>query len=426
MPLFFCGISRGGISGHKNADMNSLGAEINSIDEKREWPEQHPASHKVEAVPGKVVWLTSFVPPYAVSMYQSVGEQLQDFLLLLSTEMEKGRTWTPDVSLPNTRIQRTLSWTYQSRHPNGSSQKLQSHFPYDTVPLLLKEKPQVVISSELGTRTLQALAYRLMRPSTRLIVKATLSEVTEQGRGRLRNWLRRILLKRADAVMTNGQSGARYLGRFGVPSEKLFIVPSTTEMTELMRVPLQRPSGAAFRLLYVGRLIQSKGLLPFFEVLRAWATAHVARVLHLSVVGSGELQSSLQEFGFPANVIVEFVGEVPFAKLPDLYVESGILVLPTFSDEWGLVVNEGMAAGLPVLGSTYGQAVEELVEDGITGWTFRPDYPNEMYAALDRALNTSESCLNEMRNAVRARICDLTPQHAAALVMDAVRFVSRP
>ena len=75
--------------------------------------------------------------------------------------MEKGRTWAPDLSLPNTRIQRTLSWTYQSRHPNGFTETLQSHFPYDTIPLLLKEKPKVVISSELGARTVQALIYRL-------------------------------------------------------------------------------------------------------------------------------------------------------------------------------------------------------------------------------------------------------------------------
>ncbi len=113
------------------------------------------AEHNIEALPARITWIANFIPPYAAWMYQNLGERIQDFRLLLSTGMEKGRTWAPDLSLPNTRIQRTLSWTYQSRHPNGFTETLQSHFPYDTIPLLLKEKPKVVISSELGARTVQ-------------------------------------------------------------------------------------------------------------------------------------------------------------------------------------------------------------------------------------------------------------------------------
>jgi len=381
------------------------------------------AECQAETLPARVTWLANCVPPYAASMYQNVGERLEGFRLLLSTGMEKGRTWTPDLSLPNTRIQRTLSWTYRARHPNGFTDTLQSHFPYDTIPLLLKEKPHVVISNELGARTLQALIYRLLCPATRLIIKATVSEVTEQGRDRLRNWLRRLLLNHADAVLVNGQSGARYLRRFGVPLDKLFIVPSTTDMTALTTVPLEKPSEAALRLLYVGRLIALKGLLPFFDVLREWALRHETRPVDLWVVGSGHLRDSLERYIFPGNVSVRFVGEVSYASLPNIYMECGLLVFPTLADEWGMVVNEAMAAGLPVLGSIYSQAVEELVANGITGWTFRPDCTNEMYAALDRAFNTSERHLNEMRRAARARIKDLTPEKAATLVLDAVRYV---
>ena len=46
-------------------------------------------------------------------------------------------------------------------------------------------------------------------------------------------------------------------------------------------------------------------------------------------------------------------------------IASGIFVLPTLADEWGLVVNEAMASGLPVLGSVYSQAAHELCGDGI-------------------------------------------------------------
>ena len=57
--------------------------------------------------------------------------------------------------------------------------------------------------------------------------------------------------------------------------------------------------------------------------------------------------------------------------MAEVYAKASLFAFPTLADEWGVVVNEAMAAGLPVLGSIYSQAVEELVEDGVSGWVFR-------------------------------------------------------
>jgi len=258
--------------------MLSLGTDTKSFSKEDCGLLEPSAELNVEALSARITWITNFVAPYDVSMYQNLGDRLQDFRLLLSTGMEKCRTWTPNLSLSNARIQRTLSWTYQSRHPNGFTET------YDTIPLLLKEKPKVVISSELGARTVQAVIYRFLCPGTRLIIRAAVSEVSEEGRDRLRNWLRRVLLNHADAVLVNGQSGARYIRRFGVPLEKVFTVPYTTDMTALRGVPLERPLEADLRLLYVGQLIRRKGVLPFFDILREWALRHETRTANLWIV----------------------------------------------------------------------------------------------------------------------------------------------
>jgi hypothetical protein len=81
-----------------------------------------------------------------------------------------------------------------------------------------------------------------------------------------------------------------------------------------------------------------------------------------------------------------------------------------------------MASGIPVLGSLYSGAVEEMVEDGKSGWTFRPDRPPEMYSALDRALSTTPTQLNLMRAHARRRSLEVTPEHTATVVDDALRF----
>jgi hypothetical protein len=110
----------------------------------------------------------------------------------------------------------------------------------------------------------------------------------------------------------------------------------------------------------------------------------------------------------PENLAVRWLDHVPYEHMPEVYADAGILAFPTLADEWGLVVNEAMAAGAPVLGSLYSQAVEELVEDGRTGWTFRPDRPDECRAAIDRAFGASEEELADMRAACRERMASLT------------------
>ena len=63
-----------------------------------------------------------------------------------------------------------------------------------------------------------------------------------------------------------------------------------------------------------------------------------------------------------------------------------------------------MVAGLPVLDSVYAQAVEELVEEGVIGWTsFRPDDPDDIYPTLTRTMSVEGDHLRKMRRQIRPR-----------------------
>jgi glycosyltransferase involved in cell wall biosynthesis len=108
--------------------------------------------------------------------------------------------------------------------------------------------------------------------------------------------------------------------------------------------------------------------------------------------------------------------------MPARYAEAGIMVLPTFADEWGLVVNEALASGLPVLGSVYSSAVEDLVVNGSNGWLFRPDDPDDMYRAIDACLRTPESVLLEMRSKAREVSLRISPEYVVDSIMAAVLY----
>jgi glycosyltransferase involved in cell wall biosynthesis len=371
----------------------------------------------------KVFLFTGCIPPYYRSVFDHLRNLLTGLRIFVSTPMEPDRDWKPEWGDLPVTVQKCWTFPASRQHEQGFSDKTWRHVPYDTLPLLIRHRPDVVISLQLGYRTLQAGLYRKLFPKSRLIIWLGLSEHTEKGFSSGRILQRKVLLRLADAVLVNGRSGKRYLENLGVPRERIFLHPYCAEIVNHLALPVERESMVARRLLYVGQLIARKGLAPFRTVLSKWLREHPDERCEFWIVGDGPLRRELETFPSTPQLQLHFLGSVEYEKLPAIYAQGGILVFPTLSDEWGVVVNEALAAGLPVLGSVYSQAVEELVQDGVTGWTFRPDHPEEMYAALNRAMTTQVEQVAKMRRTGRQRIRELTAEYGTKSFIAAINFV---
>ncbi len=182
---------------------------------------------------------------------------------MISTRSEANRTWEPNFGGLDVIVQKCITRSRTWRHPKGFTETVYTHFPYDTIPELGRYRPDVVISGEFGFRTISAAIYRLLDRRTRLIIWGTLSECTEQDRGRVREFLRKSLLRIADALVVNGHSGARYLQSFGVDPASIFLVFTTTDVAAFARVPVTRTGPAAHRMLYSGRLWSASACFRF-------------------------------------------------------------------------------------------------------------------------------------------------------------------
>jgi glycosyltransferase involved in cell wall biosynthesis len=367
-------------------------------------------------LPLRVAVLINFVPPYLLPVLQKLSSKVADLRVFVSTTMEADRSWRVDWTGLQVMVQKTVT---------AAVRRGFLHFPYDTIPLLRNFRPDIVISSQLGARTLQSFLYCKMSPNARLITWADLSEHSECETGKMRLAIRQVLLQSSDAVLVNGSSGARYVERLGAQAKSIFHLPFVRDMNDFCSLPVTRESAMSHRLLYVGRLVANKGLSLFLAALARWKRRHPRRLDECWVVGEGPLQHELEQSARSNDLNVKFLGHVPFDELHRIYGSAGIFAFPTLGDTWGVVVNEALAAGLPVLGSRFSQAVEELVEDGVNGWTFRPDQSAEIDAALDRALNTPESALQQMRAAARARVERLTPEFAATRIIEAIIAAGR-
>ena len=368
----------------------------------------------------RLVFLMNVIAPYHKPVLDELSRRYEHFRILLSTPMESNRSWRLEWEGLDVAVQKNFTLNRRWRHPKGFTEPLFVHVPIDTIGQLEAFKAEVVVSWEMGMRTILAAGYRRIRRRTKLMVWAEFAESTEHGRGRARHLLRKVLHHAIDAFIVTGNSGARYLSSLGIPEHKIHRIVYTTDVSKFAAMPLERPAGSARRLLYVGQLIERKGLMPFLEVLKGWCSQHPEENVAFTLAGDGPQRTELATGSLPNNLSLTLLGNIAYEALPEIYMQSDIFVFPTLADTWGVVVNEALAGGMPVLGSVYGQAVSELVRDGVNGWTFRPDVNSEVAGALNRALATAPEKLHAMRNDARQTALRLTPEYVAALVDQAI------
>ena len=135
--------------------------------------------------------------------------------------------------------------------------------------------------------------------------------------------------------------------------------------------------------LFSGSLIERKGV-----DLVAAAFVRLAREVsnvRLRIVGDGELRESLVQTLRLVSERVEFVGFKDWDELPLEYARADVLCVPSRYDGWGLVVPEGLAAGLPVIATDRMGSALEFVESGRNGWLIRAGDEEALFEAMREA-----------------------------------------
>jgi glycosyltransferase involved in cell wall biosynthesis len=136
--------------------------------------------------------------------------------------------------------------------------------------------------------------------------------------------------------------------------------------------------------------------------------------VRLRIVGDGELRESLVRTLRPVSERVEFVGFKDWHELPAEYAAADVLCVPSRYDGWGLVVPEGLAAGLPVIAADRMGAALEFVESGRNGWLIRAGDEEALFDAMCQATVVP---LGEMSVRARESVSEHTLRNGA------IRFV---
>jgi len=223
----------------------------------------------------------------------------------------------------------------------------------------------------------------------------------------LRDSVLAVIYKFVDGFLAIGTLNSEYYRSLGIPESKIFQVPyavdndrftdsikNKSDIRKSVRkkfdLPLDRPV-----VLYASKLTRRKhpdALIKAMAILRSEGCESA-----LFLVGAGELEAELKNLthslGLDADVI--FGGFINQAELPQIYAASDIFVLPSENEPWGLVVNEVMCAGLPIITSKGMGCVPDLVKNGINGYHVTAGSETEIAECLNRLLN-NESLRDQM------------------------------
>ena len=209
---------------------------------------------------------------------------------------------------------------------------------------------------------------------------------------RFKEHIIRYFTTRAAGALTIGTANDRYWEHYGVPAERRFLAPIAVD-NEVFRAaaeenrPLRReirrsldlPPGRL--LMFAGRLAPEKNIE---RLLRAMSYCPAGR-FSLLILGSGPLEAALRQQGCRLGLEnIFFRSFRPQAEVARVYAAVDGLILPSLSEGWGLVVNEAMASGLPVLVSQRCGCAVDLVREGENGFLFDPTSEKSISAALLR------------------------------------------
>ncbi|MBU3956518.1 glycosyltransferase family 4 protein [bacterium] len=247
--------------------------------------------------------------------------------------------------------------------------------------------------------------------------------------GFIKNFLtelyKKIIVPKFDSYVTYGTSAREQLAHYGAQYKKIVVGCNTVDIEWFMAKSRQisevkrkdfKERFSAKNVLYVGDFMSRKGVFNLIKAFEKLNNKNVGLIL----VGDGPEKSKYLEYINSHKICnIFFEGFIHKENIIKYYKIADIFVLPSFNEVWGLVVNEAMACGLPILSSVFAGATRDIVKDGVNGYSFDPNNIDELTVKL-RDLLTDDKKRIEMGQKSIEIIKYKTPAFYAEKIAEAI------
>jgi len=323
----------------------------------------------------RVLFLTVLPSPYQRQLFQALhSDGRMEIRVLYCAHTAADRNWSIgslsgfEEILPG----RTIGWLGPS-----------AHFNRGIADILEKDSSEVFVLSDYSALTSQIAMRVLTWQKKRWVFWGEVPGLNQRGRfGRvLRQQLQRPIAKGATAIAAIGSEAVDVYQRI-IPGIRVFNIPYFCDLSPFRAAAMARgtQNKHTVDVLFSGQLIERKGadlLIGAFAQI-----SDQVPELRLQLLGTGPALDDL--VGMIPSTLgdrIHFLGFQQAAALPKIFAAADIFVLPSRHDGWGVVVNEALGAGVPIIVSDRVGA-RELVEDGCNGFITNIGDPDSVANAL--------------------------------------------
>ena len=231
----------------------------------------------------------------------------------------------------------------------------------------------------------------------------TESGASDKSRSRSSEWIKTQILTLCSAALAGGSRHRDYLLELGLDQDRIFLgydavdndyFRQKAEEVRGQRSEVRKDYGLPGNyFLASARFLPTKNLVTLLRAYADYVRRSSALGWDLVLLGDGPLRSQLVAECESLRIIgkVHLPGFVQYEELPMYYALAGAFVHASISEPWGLVVNEAMASGLPLIVSRKCGCVPELLEEGRNGFSFSPENADELAALLLRMAAFSDA-----------------------------------
>lgn len=220
---------------------------------------------------------------------------------------------------------------------------------------------------------------------------------------KLKAWLNQI----SEGILVPGNEGREYVFETTKREDNIYICNNSVHnelFSKARAIPHETVLGLkqkfglkGFVISFFGQFVERKGI---DVLLKAINLVNPQYEFSLLFVGDGPLKAELlRKKDENGKYPIAFAGYINPSELPVYYALSDITVLPSYVDTWGMVVNESMAAGVPVICSTGAGAARDLIRPGKSGLLFEKGDAQGLASAIEAMLSSDQLRQNMVKEA---------------------------
>ncbi|MEI6825224.1 MAG: glycosyltransferase family 4 protein [Desulfuromonadales bacterium] len=355
----------------------------------------------------KLTVITNIPAPYRIPIFNKIAGKLgKNFLVIFCARLEPNRKW--DLG----------PLEFNHIYLKESIIKKQGYFIHnnpDVVNVLREFKPDVVVTSGFNPTHLIAWAYTLFSKSKHVSMTDGWLH-SEKGLSVFHRIVRKIVFWTSSAFIGAGKASLELYRSYGINDCHLFQSHLCIDNDKFKKFGLNQ--NRTYDLMYSGQIVSGK--IPEFFIKVVERVRSLKSSVSVLIIGDGPQKDIFLSSLKALDVDVTYAGFVAQSNLPEYYSKANILLFTTINDAWGIVANEALASGTPVITTPFAGVAHDLVIDGFNGYILGLD--PELWTSRIIELLENPELLEKMRSNALNSVSEFNFDNAADGIISAACY----